>query len=299
METAVKKGAFGRPIVMEKEAPVKKASKTVEPRRVQFRLVVSHEAQKPRDKATGQLNYNPYPDLYIVPSAGVAVNPDSGEQERWRYLFGYNSIWEKDQQNPEPSLQRLGNVDGKNDLQFDRGSLFVNSSDKAKIQALKVQDIFDGNTNQVQEVPYVYTMIDADRETMKVRNSADEAFEAESLARRASFDEMVAVAMAFGIDIQNAEADEETIRTKFIFKAKENPALFSRVFNDPKNRIKFLTTKALSDGSLTVNDGVLSYNGVAQFQVKMDADIAEQVAGKAMNGEASANKLYDTLKALS
>lgn len=298
METAVKKGAFGRPIVVDKEVPVK-ANKSVEPKRVQFKLVVSHEAQKPRDKATGELNYNPFPDLYIIPSSGVAYNPETEEQERWRYLFGYNSIWEKDQQSPIPTKERLGNVDGKNDLQFDRGSLFVNSSDKAKIQALKVQDIFDGNTNQVQSVPYVYTVIDAERETMKVRNSADEAFEAESLARKSSFDEMLSVAMAFGIDIQNAEADEETIRTKFIFKAKENPQLFSKVFNDPKNRIKFLTTRALNDGSITVSDGVLSYNGVAQFQIKMDADIAEQVANKAMGGEVSANKLYGVLKALS
>lgn len=295
METAtVKRGRFGR-----EESTTE--TKEAKPRngRVQFKLLQSHEAQKPRDKETGQLVDNPYPDIYYIPNAGVAVNPKTKEEERWRYLSGYSSIWVKDQTNPYPSESQLNNADGKNDLKFDRGSLFVRESDKAKLDALMIQDIFDGVKQQVNPIPFVYTLIDHDVEQRKVRSQADEAFEAESLARKASFDEMLAVALAFGIDIQNAEADEEAIRTKFIFKAKENPSLFTKVYNDPKNKVRYLVTKNIQSGMITISDGVLHYNGVAKFQINQNKDVAEQVGELTIRGDKDANKLYDTLRSVS
>lgn len=169
----------------------------------------------------------------------------------------------------------------------------------AKYEALTVQDIYDGiGDRQINEVPFKYTLVDPAKEQTKLRNAADEAFEAEKLAREASTEEMLGVAMAFGIDVQNSDMEEDSIRTKFILKAKSEPKLFMRVFNDPRVKIKFLVTKYLSEGLITVMEGVLSYNGNGMLAVRMDADIAEQVATMALEGEEKAIQLYETLKSL-
>lgn len=302
--TEIKKGAFGRPIKTD-VPPVQavksdiKTAKALKKGFFVFKLIEEETLAKPVDKKTGETVGDPYPALYICPNEGVAVNPESGEVERWRYLHGYNRIWEKDQQNPEPNKQRLMNFDGKNDLIFRTGKFKVMAKEEAKLQALLVQDIYDGiGDKQLVPVPFKYTLIDASKEESKIRNAADEAFEAESLARKASVEEMLAVAMAFGIDVQNADMDEDSIKTKFILKAKSNPALFMKVYNDPRVKIKFLVTKGLSDGSIIVNEGVLSHNGMPFLAVRMDADIAEQVATQTIEGVEKAKQLYDTLKSL-
>lgn len=298
-EVNIKKGAFGRPVKAGDTIVKKHLPKVTKKGYHMFKLVKDHSSLKPKDNKTNEIVDNPYPPIYIIPNAGVSVNPASGETERWRYLYGYNSIWEKDQQNPKPTKQRLENADGKNDLIFTQGFLKVSPKDPAKLEAMMVQDIFDGiGDRQIQPVPFVYTLIDDAQEEIKMRNSADEAFEAESLARKATFEEMLAVAMALGIGIHDAEVDEEQIRTKFIFKAKSDPKLFMRVYNDPRVNIKFLVTKGLTDGSIVVNEGVLSHNGLAYLSLRADADIAEQVATLNIEGDEKAKQLYDTLKSL-
>lgn len=296
--TEIKKGRFGRPIVQET------ASKTASKGAIKkgffiFKLIEEQTLSKPVDKKTGETVGDPYPALYIAPNSGEAVNPQTGEKEPWRYLHGYSSIWVKNQEKPEPSKERLGNIDGKNDLVFRTGKIKVMAHETAKYEALTVQDIYDGiGDRQINEVPFKYTLVDPAKEQTKLRNAADEAFEAEKLAREASTEEMLGVAMAFGIDVQNSDMEEDSIRTKFILKAKSEPKLFMRVFNDPRVKIKFLVTKYLSEGLITVMEGVLSYNGNGMLAVRMDADIAEQVATMALEGEEKAIQLYETLKSL-
>lgn len=297
--TEVKKGRFGRPIVEEevKKAPSKGAIKKGF---VIFKLVEEQTQSKPVDKKTGEPVGDPFPAIYIAPNSGVAVNPDTGEVEPWRYLHGYASIWEKDQEKPMPTKERLNNFDGKNSLFFNTGKMRVMAHETAKYDALTVQDIFDGiGDRQINPVPFKYTIVDPAKEQSKLRNAADEAFEAETIARKATTEEMLGVAMAFGIDVQNSDIDEDSIRTKFILKAKSEPKLFMRVYNDPRVRIKFLVTKAIADGSITVMEGVLSYNGVGFLAVRMDTDVAEQVASQTLEGVEKAKQLYETLKSLS
>lgn len=264
-----------------------------------FKLVKTYETLKPRDKDTGELNANPYPEFYFVPNSGTAYNEETDSVERWRFLHGYASIWEKDQQEPEPDNYRLGNMDGKNDIIFKQGTLVVAAHETAKLQALMVQDIFEGiGDNQLVPRPFVYSLVDKDKTKLDIRNAADEAYLAEKTAREISYGEMVGVAMALGINVEKGEDYEDEIRTDFIMKAKSSPKLFLKVYNDPKSKIKYLTTVGLSKGILKVENGNLSIEGLEVMSVRVDEDIAEQVAKAVLNGEEKAKKLYDTLKSL-
>lgn len=298
--TEIKKGRFGREIVQEAPKKITPSKGAIKKGFSIFKLIEEQTTSKPVDKKTGEQVGDPYPAIYIAPNSGFAVNPESGEVEHWRYLHGYASIWEKDQEKPEPTKERLNNVDGKNDLMFRTGKIKVMAHETAKYDALTVQDIYDGiGDRQISPVPFKYTLVDPAKEQSKLRNAADEAFEAETLARKASTEEMLGVCMAFGIDVQNVDMDEDSIRTKFILKAKSEPKLFLRIYNDPRVRIKFLVTKAIAEGMITVMEGVLSYNGVPALAVRMDADVAEQVATQVLEKVEKAEQLYQNLKSLS
>lgn len=263
-----------------------------------FKLVESYEKLKPVDNVTGQIVDNPYPALYYVPNSGVAFNEKTGEIDRWRYLHGYASIWESEQQNPVPSTQRLNNVDGKNDLVLRQGFLKIKANEEAKMKALMIQDIYADNENKLNEVKPVYTLIDEDKVRLQVRMDADKAFEAESAARTATIAEMLPVAMILGIDVQYGADDEENIRTQFILRAKNNPTGFLKVFADPRNKIKYLVTLALNKGIISSFEDKLSMTdtGVFVVGIKSDGDVAEQVATLAMSGNKAAKDLYENLK---
>lgn len=285
----------GNPGFGKKQAPEDKSLK-----KGVFEFVMTQDflAQKPRDKDTGEVVDNPYPHTYVAPNSGVAWNDQRKEQESWRFLHGYNSIWEKDQLSPAPSKERLMNVDGKNDIIFHQGHLKVQANEEAKFQALMVQDICEDNENKINEIPTKYRLIDESKAMLKVREDADNAYLAEKTAREASVDEMLPIAVVFGIDIEHF--NDHDVRTQFIMKAKEHPATFISTFNDPRNKIKFLVTKALGKGVLMVEEGKLKYaeTGVAVLSVDAQADIASQVSSMAMSGDGNAKKLYESLKAL-
>jgi len=290
----VKKARRGNPMFGKKP---KKDSQFDPKKRYQFQLVQSYEAQKPRDKDTGEIIGNPYPPYYMIPSSGVALDPETNEVRRWRYVHGYNSIWIEDQQSPEPTKQQLDSA--KNDLVFREGSLFVNGADKAKMNALLIQDIYADKENKLEAKNPVFKLIDENANIMKIRSSSDDAYNAEKMIREASYDALLPIAMVLGIDTSKVEDedDEEVVRTQLILQARGNSAVVMRELTDPKNEVKYEVQTAINSGRLKVEDGKLMWStGVAILSVDMQGDVAEQAARAVLKQDKEAMKMYDQLR---
>lgn len=265
--------------------------------RYHFKMVEVFDSAKPRDAKSGEMLDNPYPPIYIIPNSGSAIHPTRNEIENWRYVFGYSSIWVKDQEKPVPSKQQLENP--KNFIEFKNGSLFVMGNNTALLDALAIQDIFEGVESPVTEVPKIYLLVNEDKTRQIVRKAADVAYEAEKAARECSLEEMIPVASAFGINVDDFEENEDRIRDEFILKAKAMPEQFKRQFVNPKNKFKYNITMALRQGfiSTDVFPGKMTLVDTkkAYFDVK-EGDVAEQFATLLMQNDSDAHKLYDQLE---
>jgi len=267
-------------------------------KRYQFKLSQVYDAAKPRDADTNEILDNPYPPTYLWVNSGVAINPETNEVENWRYVYGYSSIWVKDQQKPEPSKQQLENP--KNDIVFKNGSLFVNGNNKALLEALTVQDAFEGVENPINNMPFIYGLVDENKNRERVRSEADMAYLAEKSAREATLEQMVPVAMHFGIDVTDPDENEDRIRTEFILKAKAMPREFSNQFTNPKNEYKYNIVQALQLGIISADKipgkMVLNDTGAVYFDVKIGDDVADQFASLMMIRNDKAIKLYSQIE---
>ena len=279
------------PAVAEKKISKKEVAP---PKAYSFQLVEVQANAKPVDKDTGEMVENPYPPYFIAPNSGVARDPKTGKQRMWRYVFGLNSIWVDEQS--EPSKTQLSS--GKNDLVFLKGYLTVQAGDTAKYDALTVQDGFEGNKNPLENTPKLFRLIDASKDRAELRNKADEAYEAEKVAREADIEEMLPVADIFDIDVE--DGDEYRIRTEFILVAKTNPSAFLRQFVNPKNKIQYVVKKALEKNLIKVegNQVIFVETQKALFDVKGDADLAEQVSTLVLQNHEGATKLHSQLQRL-
>lgn len=257
-----------------------------------FKLIKSYDKAKPVDGKTNQPVDNPYPQTYIAVNAGVAYDDDKGELRQWRYLFGYPTIWVDEQIKPIPNNTAL--FSEKNDIIFKGGFLRVSAKDKAKLQALMLNDAYAGNESPVNDIPKVFEIIDDEATSKKLRNLADVAFEAESEARNCTDEEMMPIAELYGID---TELDPDNVRTQFIFQAKSNPNRFLENFSNPKNKIKYTVTQAIKKGLIEATDNkvVFMETGKPLFEVNSKADVAEQIADMVLKGEDKAIKLIEQL----
>lgn len=266
-------------------------------KRYQFQLCQIIETAKGRDWETGEMIDNPYPPVFLWMNDGQAINPETGNIENWRYVFGFNSIWTKDQQNPAPTRSQLENP--KNFIEFANGSLFVMGTNSALIDAMMCQDQFEGNKNVINVVTPVYRLVNLEESRKVTRNKADVAYEAEKAAREATFEEMIPVAMHFGIDVDNPERDSDRIRDEFIFRAKSDPEAFSRQFVNPKVKYKYIIIKALRANVISAENGkmVLVDTQRVYFDLK-EGDAAEQFASLVLQRQDEAVKLYEQIQNL-
>lgn len=263
-----------------------------------FKLIKSHESLKPINNVTQEMDDNPYPHIYVVENSGVAWNEEEQEQMKWKYLHGYNSIWEKYQQNPMPDANRLNNADGKNDIVFRKGFLKVPASNVSMLMALKVQDGFSGNANKLIQKPDVFELVDAEKVRKEIRTNNDKAFEAESAARRLEGSSLLGVAMALGVDVSDPDYVDE-IRQDVIAKSKSNPTDFLKTWNDPRHKVKYLSTQALNQGILTIEGNVLLFKGVILFPININADVPHQISQLYLSEDKKAEELFNSLQELS
>jgi len=290
METQTKAKPFAKKVANSKYDPKK---------RYQFQLCESNTTAKPRDYETGELVDNPYPPIFLWTNEGQNINPESGEIENWRYLFGYHSIWVKEQLNPIPGKRQLENP--KNFIEFKNGSLFVPGTNNALLDALMIQDEFEGCENPINIKPPVYRLVDLDKERRVLRSMADLAFESEKSVREMSFEDMVPMAAHFGIDTDKPEENAERIRTELIFRVKEHPDFFNKNFNNPKVKIKYTILKAMRENiiSAAVIPGKMVLVGSNQpyFDLR-SGDAAEQFANLVVARHEGAVSLYAHIESL-
>lgn len=265
-------------------------------KRYQFQLCEIISTAKPRDYDTGELVDNPYPPLFLWTNSGQAINPDSMEIEDWRYIYGYHSIWVKDQMAPLPSKSKLENP--KNFIEFKNGSLFVSGANTALMDAMMIQDEFEEVVNPINIKPPVYRLVNLDKERKRISALAELAFEAEKSARELKFEDLIPMAMHFGIIVDNPEENYDSIRDQFIQKVKEHPDFFNKNFNNPKVKYKYVITKAMQQGvisqSVVPGKMALVSSGAGYFDI-MSGDTAEQFANLVLNNDPGAVSLYNLI----
>lgn len=264
-----------------------------------FQLCQTHEKNKPKDAETGELRGGLYPEIQTLPNEGVALDPITNLQRRWRLVYGYSSIW-TDEQLPEPTKQQL--EDNRNYIQFHRGLLKIQGVNAPKIMALLVQDSYEGNENPIQQTPHIFRMLDETKELFNKEDLLDIEFEAMNHAKNCSYEEMLPVAIILGIDT-SATDDEEgqrTIRAKFKQKAKDNPKAFLKMVKNPRTEVKGNISMALKKGliSSATNRGYLTVveTGVTVLPINSDGDIEELFTCMVMAEDEKAVKLYNQLK---
>ena len=281
------------------KAPQRTNTNYDQKKRYHFQLTKEYTSAKGRDYETGEVQDNPFPPIYFIEPSGTGINPDSGEIEHWRYIAGYNSIWVKDQMKPEPTEAQLANP--KNFIEFRNGSLFVSGMNTALLDAVMIQDIFEEVKNPLNPVPAVYRLVNPEKEMKQTMNTSDMRFEASKAAREAPIDVMLAVAMHFGINVDNPEADLGRIRNEFILRAESDPDNFNKQFTNPKNAFKYKITLALRDNLISTNvipgKMVLTSTQRAYFDVK-EGDSAEQFAQLVFNRVENAVSLYHQIENL-
>jgi len=144
----------------------------------------------------------------------------------------------------------------------------------------------------------VFRLIKEGETLVKASEINDQAFEAETAARNASIEELLPVAMLFGINVDNAEKRGEQIKKEVILKARQLPDAFLANFVSPKTSIKYLVTKALNKNIISGASGqlIMVETEKVLFPVNKDSDIAEQVATLVMGNDEQASLLYTQLK---
>lgn len=268
----------------------------IDPKKVyHFQLIKTYEKLKPIDNKSGSKIESLYPPYYLCPNEGVALDED-GEMRRWRYLYGYPSIWVDEQMSPEPTDEQIR--DSRNDIIFEEGNLFVRGTEKAKIKALLIQDLCEDQENKLSSVNSVFRLIKDGEGLAKATQVNDKAFEAESAARNASVEELLPIAMLFGINVDGHDKRGDYIKKEVILKARQLPDAFLANFVSPKTNIKYLITKALNKNIISGQTGTLTLVETDKplFPINKNADIAEQVAVMVMANDEQASLLYTQLK---
>lgn len=271
-----------------------------------FQLLKEYTRTKPLTSKLGEDGgriENPFQPWYGVVNSGIAWDNEytpkgktkPGGQRRWRFLFNYpDTIWVDEQIDPEPVKEDF--ADSRNDIVFRNGYLRVYAHEERKLQALMLNDTFEGNARPLKDLPAEYKLLDQDKVDREVLQMLDDAFEAEKAAREASLEEMYALCIYYGI---NLERSDDAIRKEFIQRARTSPSQFNREFVNPKNKYKYTFLCAISANLIsgTMIPGKLQYveTNVPLFDLKTE-DTAEELATLCMGNYEKAVNLYNKLK---
>jgi len=244
----------------------------------------------------------PYQPYFAVVNSGLAWDKTyvpregmkPGASRRWRFLHGFPTIWVDEQIDPEPTKEELAS--NLNDIIFRYGVLRMFGHEQTKLQALMLNDAFDGCERPLKNIVKQYTLLNQDQIDKDVLAQLDNAFEAESAARAATNEEMYAMSYYFGINL--AQTDD-AIRKHFITKARSNPTVFNREFVNPKNKYKYIFMTAFGQNiiSSTMIPGCVTLveAGRNVYDLKTD-NAVEELSTATMANDAKATELYNQLR---
>lgn len=240
----------------------------------------------------------PFPVIWVAQSSGLGINPDNQQMEEWRYVHSFQkSIWKSDQ---PINIAKSQLEDPRNEIVFRKGICTIKGIEPAKFAALQIQDCFDKCESPINASrPKSYFLVDQEEINEKVKDTLDDAYEAEKAAREMDNESMYAIASLFGVDLDQTD---KAIRTQLIIKSKEHPLAFLRDLVDPKHKARFIFLRALQEnlisGSVILGKCVWVDTGEALFDVKVDVDLADELAKKWAQKLPAAEVLYERIKAV-
>jgi len=168
-----------------------------------------------------------------------------------RYAPHEDSLFQ-DEQSPLPNGGYF--VD---EIGFPNSECRVSGKRKNLVYFLMMHNANEANFSKEFKSPELQTrhplfkLVDKESDAEKLLAETKIRKEATDLASECSFDDMIPFAKILGIDISDAKEREKEIRYKFIVKSTENPALFIKRFNDPKNKRLYIILKAFEQGLIT------------------------------------------------
>ena len=272
-----------------------------------FELIKTYEIYKPEvviitgrnsEKSVGKSD-TLYPPTFAIPNSGLAWVEENNRQRAWRFINTEESIWIDEQRDltKEEEASLLSNTD--NQLEFKKGKLMVRGIEKSKLAALMVQDMYEGKKKQLKQIPPVYRLLNPEAILKNTQDTLDLAWEAESAARSCSVKEMFEFASVLGISLEQSEAGT---RKDFILAAKSNPAYFVKHFVNPKNKYQYAFSEAVKNGLISVNKDsaklVWSESKAEITSIAPNADVAQQLAERAVNKESDILALFEQLSNL-
>jgi hypothetical protein len=272
-----------------------------------FELIRTYEIYKPEvviitgrnsEKSVGKSD-TLYPPTFAIPNSGLAWDEENNRQRAWRFINTEESIWIDEQRDltKEEEASLLSNTD--NQLEFKKGKLMVRGIEKSKLAALMVQDMYEGKKKQLKQMPPVYRLLNPEAILKNTQDTLDLAWEAESAARSCSVKEMFEFASVLGISLEQSEAGT---RKDFILAAKSNPAYFVKHFVNPKNKYQYAFSEAVKNGLISVNKDsaklVWSESKAEITSIAPNADVAQQLAERAVNKESDILALFEQLSNL-
>lgn len=233
----------------------------------EFELVARWESTRPRDKKTDTPLGSGWPPSFSYPNHGTGYNPATKKYENWRYIEGQPSIFVSEQpelENYEKNEihEMLGQAE--NQLEFRDGRMMVRGDDsgKLRLQALFVQDYFEGNERR-RKIPakhHMFRLNNPDAVVEKSISDRETAFRTMEQARSCTITEMLAVSLIMGIDISDtSDRGLNKIKNAFLAKAEYDPRnpkgleFFQSVINNPATKIKYIFSQGLTQGIISAD----------------------------------------------
>lgn len=267
----------------------------------EFELIKTYELYKPdvvvltgknSEKSIGRSD-SVYPPMIGIPNCGLAYDESKGIQRAWRFVSTENSIWIDEQRDLSPAEEATILSLQENQLEFIHGKLFVRGVERSKIDALMIQDLFEDKKVKLRNTPSLFRLLNPDAILKATQAILDQAFEAESVARSSSAEEMYEFSHVLGISLDQSD---EAIRKDFILRAKANSEYFLKHFVNPKNRYSYAFAQAIKDGVIKVNkdSGRLLWaeSGSDILEINPLGNVADQLASMALAKDEKALSLF-------
>lgn len=292
METLEKKKTAGRPAKSGVSEPEFDAGKEYI-----FELLDKYNDVQPRDKVKNSELMSGFRPVYTFPNSGLAWDEETEKVRAWRLIMGQPSIWVDEQtglEKMEPKDVNRMLAQAENEITFINGRLRVRGVEELKLKALHAMDTFDGKEKQYKNKPKLFKLINPDVELKMKLDGQYEEFFAMQKVKEASEDEMLAVALALGISIEDqSEQGIRNVRSAMFDKAKASPKDITKIFNHPRHKIKFtifqafkknIISDSLQNGMICWVEGkvpVFELNGNSQYDAQtqlLDKIIQKQKA---------------------
>lgn len=276
----------------------------------EFELIHSYPNYKPVEKNTGKAMESPYPKTWGIPNDGVAFDEKTGKARAWRLIEGQDSIWVDEQKGLE-NLEKteIHNLVGQpeNQLEFKNGKLLIRGIQKNRLQAVMIQDAFEGKTKQYKVVPRVYRLNNPDLLVTGGIDNIELKFAAMQKAMACTTEEMVQAAWVMGIDVTDlSDAGLKRVRLAFYQKAEYDPKnpkgveFFLSVLGNPATATGYIFSQGLSQGFISANQqpGKLTWakTGTAIMDINPSGNVVDQLIRAVEDGDKNAIKVKEELE---